>query len=46
VLAASIYRQVTQTLDWNFAAAQAVILFVGVLLILIPYIRLARRADG
>lgn len=46
VLAASIYRQVTQTLDWNFAAAQAVILFVGVLLILIPYIRLARRANG
>ncbi len=46
VLAASIYRQVTQTLDWNFAAAQAVILFAGVLLVLIPYIRLARRADG
>ena len=46
VLAASIYRQVTQTLDWNFAAAQAVILFAGVLLVLIPYLRLVRRADG
>lgn len=42
VLAASIYRSVTQTLDWPFAAAQAVILFVGVLLILVPYARLAR----
>ena len=42
VLAASIYRSVTQTLDWNFAAAQAVILFVGVLLILVPYARLAQ----
>ncbi|MDT0682462.1 ABC transporter permease [Roseicyclus sp. F158] len=40
VLAASIYRSVTQTLDWPFAAAQAVILFVGVLLILVPYARL------
>ncbi len=43
VLAASIYQQVTQTLDWNFAAAQAVILFVGVALVLIPYIALAGR---
>ena len=43
VLAASIYRQVTQTLDWNFAAAQAVILFAGVALVLIPYIALMRR---
>ncbi|WP_306118939.1 MULTISPECIES: ABC transporter permease [unclassified Roseitalea] len=46
VLAASIYRSVTQTLDWPFAAAQAVILFAGVLLILIPYAQLTRRADG
>ena len=43
VLAASIYRQVTQTLDWNFAAAQAVILFVGVALVLIPYVVVLRR---
>jgi len=46
VLAASIYRTVTQTLDWPFAAAQAVILFVGILLILAPYARLAGRDDG
>lgn len=46
VLAASIYNSVTQTLEWPFAAAQAVILFAGVLLILIPYIRFMRRTDG
>lgn len=46
VLAASIYNSVTQTLDWPFAAAQAVILFVGVLLVLVPYIRLAGRQHG
>lgn len=46
VLAASIYRSVTQTLDWQFAAAQAVILFVGVLLILVPYARFSGRANG
>ena len=43
VLATSIFRQVTQTLDWNFAAAQAVILFAGVALVLIPYVALMRR---
>ncbi|GIL00921.1 MAG: ABC transporter permease [Alphaproteobacteria bacterium] len=43
VLAASIYKSVTQTLDWNFAAAQAVILFAGVALVLIPYLRLTAR---
>ncbi|GGE82018.1 ABC transporter permease [Stappia taiwanensis] len=47
VLAASIYRSVTQTLDWPFAAAQAVILFAGILLILVPYARLAGgRSNG
>lgn len=47
VLAASIYRSITQTLDWNFAAAQAVILLAGVALVLIPYIALtSRRPDG
>ena len=46
VLAASIYRSVTQTLDWPFAAAQAVILFSGVLLVLIPYILIAGRSRG
>lgn len=46
VLAASIYRSVTQTLDWPFAAAQAVILFVGVLLLLVPYARITRVRHG
>ena len=46
VLAASIYRSVTQTLDWPFAAAQAVILFLGILVLLIPYARLSGRSHG
>ena len=46
VLATSIYRSVTQTLDWPFAAAQAVILFVGVLLMLLPYARLSGGRNG
>ena len=46
VLAASIYKSVTQTLDWPFAAAQAVILFAGVLLVLIPYAKMTARHDG
>ena len=45
VLAGSIYRSVTQTLEWPFAAAQAVILFAGVALVLVPYAWLAGR-DG
>lgn len=46
VLAASIYKSVTQTLDWPFAAAQSVILFAGVLLVLIPYARMTTRDHG
>lgn len=46
VLAASIYKSVTQVLDWPFAAAQAVILFAGILLVLAPYIRLTRQEHG
>jgi putative spermidine/putrescine transport system permease protein len=46
VLAASIYKSVTQTLDWPFAAAQSVILFVGVLLVLVPYARMTSRSHG
>ena len=46
VLAASIYNSVTQTLDWPFAAAQAVILFAGVVLVLIPYIKVTGRSHG
>src|SRR3546814_15644300 len=46
VLAASIYKSVTQTLDWPFAAAQAVILFAGILLLLVPYIQITARRHG
>ena len=46
VLAASIYSSVTQTLDWHFAAAQAVILFAGIALTLIPYFRLTGGRHG
>ena len=46
VLAGSIYGAITQTLEWEFAAAQAVILFAGIALVLVPYLALARRANG
>ena len=46
MLAASIYRAVTQTLDWNFAAAQSVILLVGILLVMAPYIVSQGRRHG
>ncbi len=46
VVAASIYDAATKTLEWNFAAAQSVILLVGVLLVLTPYIKLSGRRNG
>lgn len=46
VLASSIYNSVTQTLDWPFAAAQAVILFAGIVLAVIPYIKLTGGGRG
>lgn len=47
VLASSIYASITQTLEWPFAAAQALVLFAGVLLVLAPYVRLTgRRSHG
>jgi len=46
MLATSIYEQVTQTLDWPFAAAQSVLLLAGILIILIPYMKLVSRHDG
>lgn len=46
VLASSVYEAATRTLDWPFAAAQALILLLGVLVILVPYIRLSRRSHG
>ena len=46
VLASSIYEAATKTLEWQFAAAQSIILLVGVLALLVPYVRLSRRANG
>lgn len=46
VLAGSIYETATRTLDWQFAAAQSIILLFGVLILLVPYARLSRRANG
>ncbi|WP_112662276.1 ABC transporter permease [Microvirga flavescens] len=46
VIAGSIYESATKTLEWNFAAAQSVILLVGVLLALTPYIKLSGRRHG
>lgn len=46
VLAGSVYKSVTQTLEWPFAAAQAVVLFVGVLLVLIPYVKMTGARHG
>ncbi|NNM74020.1 ABC transporter permease [Enterovirga aerilata] len=46
VLAGSIYETATRTQDWPFAAAQSLILFTAVLLLLFPYIRLTRKAGG
>jgi ABC-type spermidine/putrescine transport system, permease component I len=46
VVAGSIYESATKTLEWNFAAAQSVILLVGVLIVLMPYIRLSERRHG
>jgi putative spermidine/putrescine transport system permease protein len=46
VLASAIYETATKTLDWNFAAAQSIVLLVGVLILLIPYARLSRKSNG
>lgn len=46
VVAGSIYDAATKTLEWNFAAAQSVILLAGVLLALTPYIKLSGRSHG
>jgi len=43
VLASSIYNSVTQTLDWSFASAQAVVLFIGIALLLLAYLSLSRQ---
>lgn len=46
VVAGSIYDAATKTLEWNFAAAQSVILLVGVLVVLVPYMKLSGRRNG
>ena len=46
VLASAIYETATKTLDWHFAAAQSIVLLVGVLILLIPYARLSRKSNG
>lgn len=45
VLAGAIYQQATSVLDWNFAAAQSVLLLGAVLALLVPYLALMRRAQ-
>lgn len=42
VLAGAIYQQVGGTLDWNFAAAQAALLLLLALAVIVPYSRFAR----
>ncbi|MBB4105965.1 ABC transporter permease [Allorhizobium borbori] len=45
-VAASIYEAATKTLEWNFAAAQSLILLCGLLLLLFTYSLAARKANG
>lgn len=45
-IAASIYEAATKTLDWNFAAAQSIILLGGLVLLLITYNLAARKTHG
>jgi putative spermidine/putrescine transport system permease protein len=42
VLAGAIYQQVNGTHDWNFAAAQAALLLLLALAVIVPYARFAR----
>ena len=42
MLASSVYQQALTTMDWPFAAAQAMILLVAVLVVIVPYTVLAR----
>ncbi|MFG6661107.1 MULTISPECIES: ABC transporter permease [Rhodobacterales] len=46
MLASSIYEAATKTLDWQFAAAQAIILLAGVMALMIPYAKLTRQSNG
>lgn len=46
VLAGAVYETATKTLEWPFAAAQAMILLAGVLLVLVPYLTISERRHG
>lgn len=46
VLAGSVYETATKTLEWPFAAAQAMILLAGVLMVLVPYMSISGRRHG
>lgn len=46
VLGTTIYQQVSGTLDWGFAAAQASLLLALALAVALPYATVARRAGG
>jgi putative spermidine/putrescine transport system permease protein len=46
VLAGAVYESATKTLEWSFAAAEAMILLAGVLLVLVPYLALNGRRHG
>lgn len=46
VLAGAVYETATKTLEWPFAAAQAMILLAGVLMVLVPYMTLSERRHG
>lgn len=43
VLAGAIYETATKTLDWNFAAAQSIILLIGLLVFLSPQLFLEKK---
>jgi putative spermidine/putrescine transport system permease protein len=46
VLSSAIYETVTKTFEWHFAAAQSVALLTGILLVLVPYFRIAGGRNG
>lgn len=45
-LAGSIYEAATKTLDWPFAAAQSIILLLGLMLLLLPWSLAGRTRHG